>query len=71
MIMKNILLRYEVIFGQAINFNKLYIIFSNTLKMNKNLICEIIEAGKVFVPGKYLGLRVTVGRKKLICLFLN
>lgn len=66
MVMKNMLKRYEVVSGQAINFNKSSIIFSpNTEVEVKRRICEILEVDAVDKPGRYLGIPMEVGRKKM------
>ena len=65
--MKNILLRYEGISGQAINFNKSNVVFSkNTTTQNRDVVCRILEVKEVNTPGNYLGMPMHIGRKKTV-----
>lgn len=51
LIMKNILLRYERLSGQTINFGKSNVVFSpNTTSMNKSELCAILQVDEVLVP---------------------
>ncbi|KAL8146232.1 hypothetical protein AgCh_004104 [Apium graveolens] len=64
-VMKNIIKRYEELSGQAINFHKSTITFSpNTLQVNREAICVILEVSEISILGKYLGLPMNVGRRK-------
>lgn len=64
-VMKSIIQRYEMLSGQAINFNKSIITFSpNTPDESRQVMCGILEIEERPEPGKYLGLPMTVGRKK-------
>ncbi|KAL8107899.1 hypothetical protein AgCh_024343 [Apium graveolens] len=64
-VMKNIIKRYEELSGQAINIHKSTITFSpNTLQVNREAICGILEVSEISIPGKYLGLPMNVGRRK-------
>lgn len=69
--MKAILKRYEKISGHAINFNKSSVVFSpNTTEQNRSLVCETLDVREVSVPGKYLGVPMTVGKNKNMVLSL-
>lgn len=62
---KNILLRYEAISGQSINFNKSSVVFTpNTTAKSRELICNTLEVREVSTPGNQLGLSMHIGRKK-------
>lgn len=64
--MKAILLRYEKMSGQAINFNKSNAIFSpNTSSLDRQDVCQQLGIIEVFYPGRYLGIPMRVGRKKV------
>ncbi|XP_074346272.1 uncharacterized protein LOC141685047 [Apium graveolens] len=64
-VMKQIIQRYEVLSGQAVNFSKSIITFSlNTSVENRNQICGVLEVQESMTPGKYLGLPMSIGRKK-------
>ncbi|XP_074327140.1 uncharacterized protein LOC141665057 [Apium graveolens] len=63
--MKNILLKYERLSGQAINFGKSNVVFSpNTMSRRRREVCETLQVAEVIVPGKYLGLPMHIGRRK-------
>ncbi|KAL8126011.1 hypothetical protein AgCh_013344 [Apium graveolens] len=63
--MKNILLKYERLSGQAINFGKSNVVFSpNTTSRRIREVCETLQVAEVSVPGKYLGLPMHIGRRK-------
>lgn len=63
--MKNILNRYEMISGQAVNCRKSSIIFSpNTSTEDRNLVCTTLEVDEVDKPGKYLGMPMSIGKSK-------
>lgn len=63
--MKSVLKRYESVSGQAVNFNKSSITFSpNTNVKNRRLVCEALKVGEVVVLGKYLGIPMTVEKRK-------
>lgn len=63
---KAVLKRYEKIFGQAINFNKSCISFSpNTKTRECSAICQTLQVREVDEPGKYLGMSMHVGQKKV------
>lgn len=58
--------RYEKLSDQAINFNKSSITFSpNTKTQDRNEICQTLQVNEVQEPGKYLGMPMRVGRKKV------
>lgn len=64
-VIKNIIKCYEELSSQAINLNKSTITFSpNTTEENRGAICEILELDESLSQGKYMGLSMTVGRKK-------
>lgn len=64
--MKNILLRYGGIFGEAVNFNKSTVMFNkNTMLENKGLVCRILEVREVNTQDNYLGMPMHIGRKKM------
>lgn len=49
----------------AININKFVIAFSpNTLEENRRLICDVFRVTESQSPGRYLGLPMTIDRKK-------
>lgn len=61
--MKNILIRYEAISRHAINFNKSSVTFSpSTTPANRQLVCTNLQVQEVQVPGKYLGMPMSIGR---------
>ncbi|KAL8122999.1 hypothetical protein AgCh_011101 [Apium graveolens] len=63
--MKNILLKYERLSGQAINFGKSNVVFSpNTTSRRRREVCETLQVAEVSVPGKYLGFPMHIGRRK-------
>lgn len=62
--MKNILLEYKRLSGQAINFRKYNVVFSPTTSMKRREVCETLQVDKVHVPGNYLGLPMHIGRRK-------
>lgn len=65
MTMKNVLKRYEVMSGQAINFNKSSSTFSPNIAVeDKRRICEALEVDEVDTLGRYLGILMAVGRTK-------
>lgn len=65
--MKNILMRYEQIFGQAANFNKSTVVFSpNTSDTNRVQVCDTLQVTEAHTPGKYLGLPMSIRRNKSI-----
>ncbi|XP_074356044.1 uncharacterized protein LOC141695716 [Apium graveolens] len=64
-VMQRIIKRYETLSGQAVNFNKSTITFSpNTNADTRETICDILGVRESTSPGKYLGIPMTVGRKK-------
>lgn len=64
--MKAILLSYEKMSGQAINFNKFSAVFSpNTTNLNLQVICQKLGTIEVSDPGEYLGMPMRVGRRKI------
>lgn len=64
-VMKRIIQRYENLSGQAVNFSKSIITFSpNTSLEDRNLICGVLEVKESMSPGKYLGLPMSIGKKK-------
>lgn len=67
-IMKSILLRYEKMSGQAINFHKSSATFSpNTISLERQKVCQQLGIKEVTDPGRYLGMPMRIGRKKLKC----
>lgn len=65
-IMKSMLLRYERLSGQAINFGKSNVVFSpNTTSMNRREVCETLQVEEVGVPGNYLGCQCILGEGKI------
>ncbi|XP_074352094.1 uncharacterized protein LOC141691256 [Apium graveolens] len=65
-VMKRILNRYEEISGQMVNYNKSTITFSpNTNGNDRQEVCAQIEVNEVQAPGKYLGMPMVIGRKKV------
>lgn len=63
--MKGILQRYELMSGQAINFNKSSVTFSpNTTVENRLQVCARLEVQEQDRPGKYLGMPMYVGNNK-------
>ncbi|XP_074352485.1 putative mitochondrial protein AtMg00310 [Apium graveolens] len=65
-IVRNVLGRYENLSGQAINFNKSSVIFSpNTRTRERNQVCQILQVSEVSEPGRYLGMPMNVGKKKV------
>ncbi|KAL8158305.1 hypothetical protein AgCh_002851 [Apium graveolens] len=65
-IVKDILNRYERMSGQAINFHKSSVNFSpNTAASVRQEICQSLGVREVYDPGKYLGMPMRVGRKKV------
>lgn len=65
-VMKRILGRYESISGQMINYAKSSITFSsNTREINRNEVCNQLGVVVVQNPGKYLGMPMCVGRRKV------
>ncbi|KAL8125037.1 hypothetical protein AgCh_012638 [Apium graveolens] len=64
-VMQRIIKRYENLSGQAVNFNKSTITFSpNTATDTREAICGLLEVRESTSPGKYLGIPMTIGRKK-------
>lgn len=65
-VMKRILERYECISGQMINYAKSSITFSsNTGGESRKDVCDQLGVAAVQNPGKYLGMPMFVGRKKI------
>lgn len=65
--MKSVLNRYDRLSGQAVNFNKSSVYFNlNTLVPDREEVCQILQVNEVNEPGKYLGLPMRVGRKKVL-----
>ena len=63
--MKSVLLRYENISDQVINFNKSTVCFSpNTSTLDCQEVCRKLEIRGVQDPGKYLDMPMRIGRKK-------
>lgn len=55
--MKRILQRYEMVSGQAINYNKSSVTFSpNTNVEDRVRVCSVLAVQEVNLPGKYLGI---------------
>ncbi|XP_074369684.1 uncharacterized protein LOC141711152 [Apium graveolens] len=64
-VMKCILDRYADISGQVINFNKSAITFSsNTGEEARREVCSQLQVVENMSPGKYLGMSMSIGRKK-------
>lgn len=64
--MKRILNRYEDISGQVVNFNKSTVVFSpNTAEVDRLNVCEQLGVRAICNPDKYLGMPMTVGRRKV------
>lgn len=62
LVMKNLLLTYEVSSGQAINFDKYMIFFSsNVPSETRNSLSNVLGIHASFTVGKYLGLPSIVG----------
>ena len=58
--------RYEKLSGQPINFDKSSVFFSpNTKTPERNQVCQTLQVNEVHEPGKYLGMPMNVGRKKV------
>ncbi|XP_074378396.1 uncharacterized protein LOC141719934 [Apium graveolens] len=65
-VMKNILVRYEFISGQSINYNKPIVIFYlNTTLENRDMVCTQLGVREDQVPGKYLGMPMRIGADKV------
>lgn len=65
-VMKSILTRYADISGQVINLNKSTITFSsNTKEEARKIVYDQLGVSEVQNPGKYLGLPMRIGRKKV------
>lgn len=63
---KNVLQRYEMISGQAINYNKSNITFSpNTMVDERARVCARLGVQEINEPGKYLGMPMCIGRNKM------
>lgn len=63
--MKNLLLRYEKLSGQTINFRKSNVVFSpNTMDMTRTHVCNVLQVCEISTPGNYLGLPMQIGRRK-------
>lgn len=64
---ERILSRYEHISGQIINKEKSTITFSpNTREVNTNEVCEQLGVNVIQTPGKYLGMPMSIGRRKIV-----
>lgn len=64
-IMKDILLRYERLSGQLINYNKSNVCFSpNTSDQERLAVCEKLQVKVIEKPDKYLGMPMCVGKNK-------
>ncbi|XP_017248940.1 uncharacterized protein LOC108219886 [Daucus carota subsp. sativus] len=65
-IMKRIGCRYESISGQMINYDKSSVTFSsNTTADNRKEVCEQLGVNEAQNPGRYLGMPMYVGRRKV------
>lgn len=63
--MKNVLMRYERLSGQAINFGKSSVVFSPTTTINsRTQVCDVLQVNEIPVPGNYLRLPMQIGRRK-------
>lgn len=63
--MKDILLRYEKISGQLINFNKSTTNSPpNTIEANRREVCNQLEVQEIQLLGKYLGMPMSIGKSK-------
>lgn len=64
--MRNILTRYEHNSGKSINYNKSVITFSpNTSGHDRQIVCNQLGVREVQTPGKYLGIPMQVGKRKV------
>lgn len=65
-VMKGILNRYAEISGQLINYSKSIVTFSpNTSEENKQAVCMQLGVVEVQMPGNYLGMPMSIGRRKV------
>lgn len=65
-VVKNVLNRYERVSGQAVNFSKSSIYFSpNTANSERIEVCQILQVQEVQTPGKYLGMPMSIGKRKV------
>lgn len=65
-VMRRILGRYENISGQKINYDKSSVNFSsNTSVRDRMVVCNELGVNEVQQPGKYLGMPMFVGRRKV------
>ncbi|XP_074378027.1 uncharacterized protein LOC141719548 [Apium graveolens] len=65
-IMKDILVRYERLSGQVVNYSKSSITFSpNTHEQVKKVVCEKLQVMEIDKPGKYLGMLMCVRKNKM------
>lgn len=63
--MKNILMRYEKLSGQAINLRKSSVAFSPNIRdAERARVCAILQVNEVPAPGNYLGMPTYIGRQK-------
>lgn len=66
-VMKRILNRYEDISGQVVNFNKSTVVFSpNTTEVDRQNVCEQLGVRAICKPDNYLGMPMTVGKRKVV-----
>lgn len=64
--LKAVLSRYEKLSGQAINFAKSSVLYSpNTAAQDRLAVCQTLQVREVGEPGRYLGMPMNVGRKKV------
>lgn len=65
-VMKRILSRYEDVSGQIINKVKSTVTFSrNTSEEDKMEVCEQLGVNVIQNPGNYLGMPMSIGRRKV------
>ncbi|XP_074323700.1 uncharacterized protein LOC141660610 [Apium graveolens] len=64
--LKRILVRYEAISGQQINFGKSTVVFSpNTRMQDRTRVCAKLGVTEIDKPGKYLGMPMVIGRNRV------
>ena len=70
---KRVLLNYEMISGQAVNFQKSGIFFSSNVDSSvKNTISVVLSVSSSIITGWYLGLPSLIGKlKRTIFMFLK
>ena len=71
--LKRVLLNYEMISGQAVNFQKSGIFFSSNVDSSvKNTISVVLSVSSSIITGCYLGLPSLIGKlKRTIFMFLK